>query len=138
MERSAVLRQPGGVQVGHGACLDLKHLSLDVVAGNLLTGLADGDRLAALAPDVDGLAVFPLAGWALRLHRLQLLDGSLCSLHGLWGAVMGLQVLHCLFAQSDDVHLLRLVAHLALKHVDSLNLRALLHHTALSDQSHVS
>ena len=118
---SAVLRQPGGVQVGHGACLDLKHLSLDVVAGNLLAGLADGDGLAALAPDVNGLAVFPPAGWplrALRLHRLQ--------------------VLHCLFAQSDDVHLLRLVGHLGLEHVHGLNVGALLHHTALSHQSHVS
>lgn len=129
---SAVLRQPGGVQVGDGAGLDLKHLPLDVVAGNLLTGLADGDGLAALAPDVDGLAAFLPAGRALRalrLHRLQLLDGRLR------GAAMGLQVLHRLFAQSDDVHLLGLVPHLALEHVDRLNVRALLHHAA---QSHVS
>lgn len=33
---SALLRQPGGVQVGDGARLDLEGLSLDVVAGDLL------------------------------------------------------------------------------------------------------
>lgn len=54
---SALLRQPRGVQVGDGPCLDLKGLSLDMVAGDLLTGLADGDGLAALAADVDGLVV---------------------------------------------------------------------------------
>lgn len=133
---SAVLWQPSGVQVGQGTCLDLKHLSLDVMAGNLLARLADGDRLAALAPDVNGLAVFLPASWApraLRLRRLQGLAGS-----GLWGAVMGLQVLHGLFAQSDDMHLLRLLAHLTLEHVDGVNVGALLRRTTLSDQSHVS
>lgn len=144
---SALLRQPGGVQVRHGACLDLKHLSLDVVAGELLAGLADGDGLAALVADVDGLAVFLPAHGALRallsvgqlldrlVQHLQLVQGPLRYLKGLRGTVVRLQVLHGLFAQSDELHVLRLVRHLALQHADSLDLRAGVHHAALRDQS---
>lgn len=139
---SVLLRQPSGVQVGHGPCLDLKCLSLDVMAGDLLAGLADGDGLAALAADMNGLAVllpahFPLRGLlsgsqllGLLVHHLQRLDGPLCYRKGLRGTVMGLKVLHRLFTQSDNMHLLRL----ALQYTD---LRVLVRPTALSDQSHV-
>lgn len=141
---SALLRQPGGVQVGDGARLDLEGLSLDVVAGDLLRGLADGDGLAALAADVNGLAVLlpahrPHRGvpGGRRGHRLQLLDGSLRHVKGLRGAMVGLQVLHGLLAQGDDVHLLGLVRHLALQHTQSLDPRALVQQASLSGQSHV-
>lgn len=103
-EPSALLRQSGGVQVGHGSCLDLERVTLDVVAGDLLAGLADGDGLAALAADMNSLAVLLPASLALRrpgflsdsqlldrlVHHLQLLDGPLCDLKGLRGTVVGL------------------------------------------------
>lgn len=136
---SAVLRQPGGVEVRHGSSLDLKRLSLDVVAGDLLAGLADGDGLAALAADVNGLAALlpahlPLRALQLLQHVQLLVDGSLCDVEGLRRSVVSLQVLDRLFAQGDDMHLLGLVRHLTLQHADGVNLRGLLHHVTLSDQ----
>lgn len=101
-EPSALLWQSGGVQVRHGSCLDLEGVTLDVVAGDLLAGLADGDGLAALAADMNGLAVLLPTRLALRrpgflsdgqlldrlVHHLQRLDGSLCDLEGLRGTVV--------------------------------------------------
>lgn len=46
-----------GVEVGNGSSLNLVRLTLDVVAGDLLGGLADGDWLCRLAADVNGLAL---------------------------------------------------------------------------------
>lgn len=115
---SALLGQPAGVQVGHGSGLDLERLPVDVVAGELLAGLADGDGLAALAAHVDGqAALLP----AHLLHHLQLLQRL---------SRVDLQVLHGLFTQSDDVHLLRLLPLWT-------DLRRGSHHVPLRDNSQV-
>lgn len=120
------------------------------MVGDLLASLTDGDRLAALAADVNSpaLLLFPahlplqgllnnrqLLDWLT--HHLQLLNGTLCYLKGLRRTVMGLQLLHSLFTQSDNMHLLSLVHHLTLQHTYSVDLRGLIHHITLSDQRHI-
>lgn len=132
LQVSGLLLQTRGVQVGHGPSLDLERLTLDVVAGDLLAGLADGDGLAALAADVDGLAVLLSA----RLGH-HLLDGPLRYLERVWGSVVGLQVLHGFFTQRDDVHLLRRLRQLALQHADGVDLGVLSHRVALRNQGHI-
>lgn len=91
-----------------------------------------GDQLA-------GLAVWPPAHRPLShgqvldgpVHHLQLLDGPR-------GAVVGLQVLHRLLAQGDDVHVLRLLlGHVTLQHTESLHRGAPVRRGAPSDQRRI-
>ena len=83
---SGVRGKAGGVQVGDAACLNLEGLALDVVARDLLAGLADADGLAGLAADVNGLALpLPLRGGRVRGHG-QLWQAGVGLLQELGGA----------------------------------------------------
>lgn len=112
---------------------------MDVVAGDLFAGLANVDGLAALAADVDALAVVLPAhlshGHLLyrSVHHLQLLDATVY-LERTCSAMVDLQVLQGFFAQSDNVQLLRLVI---LQQVDWMNLRHLSNKVTRSNQRHV-
>lgn len=106
-----------------------------MAAGDLLAGLADGDWLADLAVDVDGLAVNLQA---LRRHSqlLRLLHHleRACYLQRMRRAMVGLQLVNGFFTQGDDVHLLRLVA---LQHANGVSLRDVGRGVSLSDQRQV-